>query len=182
MRPALRAFLALPLPTDLCQALAHAAGTLDGLRSQRLGTIHLTVRFLGDIENPEPILDAVRPVAAATPPFEFALRGLGAFPRLQRARVVWAGVEAGAEEAAALAAGIEKALRPLGFQPEGRPWRAHVTVGRFKVPRSLELPASLAGREWGVALAERLVLYRSELTPQGARHEVAGKLSLGGGM
>jgi len=175
-----RAFLALPLPAPLQEALARRAAALEGLRAQRPGTIHLTVRFLGDLEDPEPVLEAVRPVAAATPPFELELTGLGAFPGPRRARVVWVGVGRGAEEAAALAAGVDRALEALGIPPEDRPWSAHVTLGRYRQPRALPTDAAQAPDVWEPAPARELVLFSSTLTPRGAVHEAVGRLPLGG--
>jgi 2'-5' RNA ligase len=174
-----RAFLAIPLPLRLTTELAAVGAGLKGLRAQRAETIHLTVRFLGDIDEPAPIVDAVAPIVARTAPFELELTGLGVFPRPQRATVLWAGLARGADEAAALAAEVQAALVPLGFAPEKRPFVPHVTVGRFKRPQRFEPDEE---RSFGRARADRLVLYESSLTPQGARHQSVADLSLGSGM
>ena len=174
----MRAFFALPLPAELRQALARKGGAIEGLRAQKEATIHLTIRFLGEIEDPGEVLAAIRPLTDATPPFRFTLRGLGAFPNPRRARVAWVGVDEGAEAAAELAGKVEKALHRLGFSPERRPWRAHVTLGRFRTPRALVVSAEDRDRLWGEAEATRLILFRSELHPDGARHHEAAELSL----
>jgi 2'-5' RNA ligase len=174
-----RAFLAIPLPLRLTAELAAVGAGTKGLRGQRAETIHLTVRFLGDIEEPQPVIDAVAPVAARVPAFELELKGLGVFPRPNRATVLWAGVARGAQEAAALAGGVAEALVPLGFEPEKRPFVPHVTVGRFRRPQRYEPDTE---RAFGRARADRLVFYSSTLTPQGARHESVAELSLGAGM
>jgi 2'-5' RNA ligase len=174
----MRAFFALPLPAELRQALARKGGAITGLRAQKEATIHLTIRFLGEIEDPDEVLEAIRPITDATAPFRFTLKGIGAFPNPRRARVAWVGVDEGAESAAELVQNVEKALHPLGFSPERRPWHAHVTLGRFRSPRAIEISAADRDRVWGEADATRLVLFRSELHPDGARHHVAGELSL----
>jgi 2'-5' RNA ligase len=172
-----RAFLAIPLPARLRQELAAVGRNVERLRAQREETIHLTVRFLGDIDDPAPVAAAVAPVAAAHPAFDLALRGLGAFPNPRRARVVWVGLGAGDHEAGALAGGIDAALAPLGFEREQRAWHGHVTLGRFRSPR--RFPQADPDREFGRARADRLVLYSSTLTPEGAVHEVVEEFPFG---
>jgi 2'-5' RNA ligase len=177
-----RTFLAIPLPDAICRSLAEAGRAIAGLRAQRPETIHLTIRFLGEIRDPEPIVAALAPVVAAHPPFKLQLRGLGAFPDRRRATVVWARVGEGQMQAGALAAGVENALMPLGFERERRPYRAHVTLGRFRSPRRLSREALDPEREFGQAEADRLVLYLSRLGRGGAQHDVLQELSLTGGM
>ena len=173
----MRTFLAIPLPEPLCEELARFAGTIAKLRTPKPGTIHLTIRFLGEVRRPDRIAEAVAPVAAKHPPFELELAGVAAFPHARAARVVWVGLRRGDLEAGALAAGVENALLPLGFPREPRPWKGHVTVGRFQRPRKLQVPDPPP--EFGTAPAERLIVYRSVLTPEGAVHEALHELSLG---
>lgn len=176
----MRAFLAIPLPEALCEELARYAGKIPKLRALKPGTIHLTIRFLGEIRRAQEIVDAVAPVAAAHAPFPIGLAGVDAFPRGRAAHVVWVGLSRGDMEAGALAAGVENALLPLGFPREKRPWKGHVTLGRFARPQ--RFPPVEPRPEFGSATADRLVLYRSVLTPQGALHEALRELSLGRGM
>ncbi|MGH7162205.1 MAG: RNA 2',3'-cyclic phosphodiesterase [Planctomycetota bacterium] len=178
----MRTFLAIPLPPPLREALAEAARGVSGLRAQRPDTIHLTIRFLGEIEDPRPVVRAVAPVAAARPPFDLVLEGLGVFPHPRSARVLWVGLAEGEEEARALAALVETALRPLEMHPEERPWRGHVTLGRFRSPGRVADGVLSPARSFGRARADRLVLYRSTLGREGADHEPVESLSLGGGM
>jgi 2'-5' RNA ligase len=177
-----RAFFAIPLPESLQEALAVRARGVPGLSAQRVGTIHLTIRFLGEIAGPEEVLAAVEPVAAATAAFDLELSGFGVFPNPQRARVYWAGVGRGAAEAAALAAAVERALLPLGFSPEDRPFHPHVTLGRFRIPRPVPAPFLGVAPRLGAIRANRLTLYASTLRPEGPLHEPLRDLSLLGGM
>ncbi|MFI5403249.1 MAG: 2'-5' RNA ligase family protein, partial [Planctomycetota bacterium] len=71
----MRAFLAIPLPEKLCDELAAVGRGIAGLRAQKAGTIHLTIRFLGDVEDPEPVLAAAAEVAARHAPFDVSLAG-----------------------------------------------------------------------------------------------------------
>jgi len=178
-----RAFFAIPLPGRLCEELAAAARGIDGLRAQRPETIHLTVRFLGEIEDPDAFAAAAAPAVADCAPYELEVCGLGCFPGSRRpARVLWAGVTRGADETRALSAGLEAALAPLGVEPERRGYTPHVTLGRFRAPRRLAPEVLDPRREFGRTTAARLILYSSRLTPQGAVHEALHELSLGVGM
>jgi 2'-5' RNA ligase len=176
----MRAFLAIPLPGKLCEELAAVGRSIAGLRAQKAGTIHLTIRFLGEVEDPEPVAGAAAEVASRHAPFDVSLVGVGAFPDERRPRVVWVGLGAGAGEAAALAAEIEAAVVALGFPPEERPWSPHVTLGRFR-DRPPRPPPFDPKRAFGHARADRLILFRSVLTPEGALHEAFRELSLLGG-
>lgn len=178
----MRAFFAIPLPEALQEALAARARGVPGLSAQRPGTIHLTIRFLGEIADPAPVLAAVGPVVAAAAAFELELKGFGAFPDARRARVVWAGVGRGAAEATALAMSVERALHPLGVRPEERPFHPHVTLGRFRNPRPVPAPFLTGAAPPGVVRADRLTLYASTLRPEGPLHEPLRDLSLLGGM
>jgi len=173
----MRAFLAIPLPPELCEALAAVGAGIEGLSAQKPGTIHLTIRFLDEIADPAPIVTAIEPVAAAHEPFDMSLERLGAFPHERAPRVVWVGLGDGEMQAGALAAGVGNALAPLGFRREHRPWHGHVTLGRFRG----RAPKGFVDKEraFGRARAERLVLFKSALTPQGAVHTAVHDMSLG---
>ena len=174
----MRAFLAIPLPPPLCEELAAVGRGIDGLRAQRAGTIHLTIRFLGEIDDADAVAAAAAGVASRHAPFDLRLKGLGAFPDARRPRVVWVGLAEGAEPAGALARDVERAVVGLGLPREDRPFSAHVTLGRFR-GRPRRPPPLDPDREFGRARADRLILYRSTLTPEGAQHEAVADLSLG---
>jgi len=174
----MRAFLAVPLPSRIRRELAAVAAGVPRLRAQDPDTIHLTIRFLGEIEHHGPVVEALEPVVAAHARFPVHLRGIRGFPESRRARGVWVSVGEGQVQAGALAVGVQQALEPLGFPPERRAFRAHVTLGRFRTPR--RVPPELVDheRDFGRFSAERLVLYRSILSPEGAIHEPVAELSL----
>jgi len=135
--------------------------------------LHLTLKFLGGVEPDrlDTLAETLTTAVARRPVFALTVRGLGAFPSRTRARVLWAGVDAGAA-LATLATGIDAAVEPLGFAREARPFSAHVTLGRVREPRpNPRLAEALAlddvlGRQRVV----RVSLMRSELSPRGARY------------
>jgi len=175
-----RAFLAIPLPSQLAEELAAVGRGIAGLRAQRAPTIHLTIRFLGDVDDPEPVAAAAAEVAGRHAPFDVSLVGVSAFPDTRRPRVVWVGLGEGEEAAKALARDIEAAVAGLGFAPEERPWSAHVTLGRFR-DRPPKPPLFDPERAFGRFRAEKLVLFESVLSPKGAQHEAFRELALLGG-
>jgi 2'-5' RNA ligase len=178
--PAIRAFVAIPIPEPLCVVLGglrRAAPAGAPVRWTGPDSIHLTLKFLGDVE-PER-LDAVRGALSSFPwnlaPFAFTLSRVGGFPSLSRPRVLWVGVTAGAERLVDLAGRVERALGTLDFPREERAFSPHLTIGRVKAqgPRGW---AEAFARDAHLAPVEVLVseirLYRSELLPSGARHTV----------
>lgn len=146
--------------------------------------LHLTLKFLGGVEPDRlgAVATALAGAVTAGPAFHLALRGLGAFPSPTRARVIWAGVT-DAVEVAGLAARVEEALAPLGFPPEGRPFSAHVTLGRVREPQRDPVLATalMAGaeRELGAFHVDQISLMRSDLSPRGARYTALGSWGLG---
>ncbi len=92
---------------------------------------HITLHFFGqtDLQLLPAIEAAMRQTAARHRPFEMILDRAGSFGRDGRA-VLWLGIGEGAKELAALQADLERALEAQGFQAEGKPFRAHITVAR----------------------------------------------------
>lgn len=183
-----RCFVGLPLPEAWQQALGRVTRALSGRLASRVawtrpGNWHLTLKFLGDVA-PARVPDIA--AALARVPFTaFGLRlgAAGFFPPRGAPRVVWAGLAAGAEDAARLAAGVEAALAPLGFEPEARAFAAHLTLGRVKAAAAGEdwgkVAQALAGERWPEARAERLVLWRSVLGPGGPKYAALREFAAG---
>ena len=186
-----RSFIAIELPSDLKAALAAAQRELEltGVRVRWASaeTLHLTLKFLGDVERVRlvEVARAVEEVAAQRSPWQGELAGLGWFPKSGRPRVVWVGVGSGREAAIELAQAVERALAPLGFRPEGRWFHPHVTLGRVRSGRDLgALTAALrAGgdRRFGPFEADRILTFESELRPEGPIHTVVATAWIGSG-
>jgi 2'-5' RNA ligase len=137
-----RLFVGLPLPEE---ARAAITDVVDGVRAMplpagardvrwvRLDGLHLTLRFLGptDPHRVAPTIAAVEAVAAAADgPVDIELSGAGTFPSGRRPRTLWIGLSRGGHGLAALAARTEEALVGAGWEPEGRPFRPHLTLAR----------------------------------------------------
>jgi 2'-5' RNA ligase len=98
--------------------------------------------------------------------------------------VVWAGITDGLRELGSLAAAVERAVEPLGFEPERRPFRGHVTLGRVRSPRGCgRLARAIEGRghaRYGTWTVAHVVLYRSHLRRTGSVYEPLATLPLAG--
>ena len=176
----IRSFIALALPEDVKAALEEFGKALKRSNAEvswaRPESIHLTLKFLGNIpeETVEPIGKALADIAARTTPFRLQVAGCGAFPTIKQIRVVWAGLREDGKSLQALQKAVESAMIPFGFEPEGRPFKPHLTLGRARGRRGLQtLQEVLLAHQNFAAPAfdvRDVVLYRSDLKPDGARY------------
>jgi 2'-5' RNA ligase len=111
------------------------AGCTAGVRWVDARNLHLTLHFLGEVDEGRlPLLkEAIAPALAFDRP-RIGLAGWGVFPPKAPARVIWLGVAAGAGALGSAHASLAERLRAAGFTPEGRPFSPHLTVGRVKIP------------------------------------------------
>ncbi len=187
----IRTFVAVLLD-DACRAALDA----EVLRLRRVArdvawvapdNVHLTIKVLGGVEEERlgTVMTALDRVAGERRAFDLAIRGLGAFPTPTRARVIWAGVAEGAEPLTEVAGTVDRALVALGFEPEGRSFSPHATLGRVRAPkRQPALEAALgdaADRTFGRVRAGHLSLMRSDLSPRGARYTELHRSPFAGG-
>jgi 2'-5' RNA ligase len=182
---ALRAFLAVELGEGARRAVAAAAERLARevrgreVRWVRPESYHLTLRFLGEISEEQAARVAARVGEAVAPllPFELRLGELGAFPSARRPRVIAVSVvpEAPLLE---LAERVEAATLRAGLAPEARSFRPHLTLGRVRDRAHPDLGAAgpLPPEPFRVA---EVVLFRSDLLPEGALHTPLERLALG---
>lgn len=178
-----RAFVALELEARLREAMsglqARLRPRLGGIRFVRPEGIHLTLRFLGDTTPPQ--VETLRPLlaaaAAACPPVEVPVAGLGTFPERSAPRVLWLGLDVPAA-VHDLQRACERAARTAGFEREERPFKAHLTLGRWRdrAPRP-DLPPT----DLGSTRLDTLVLFKSDLRPDGAVYTPLARFALGRG-
>ena len=130
----IRLFVAIELPDDVREALTHLQAGLPGAHWIPDENLHLTLRFIGEVQEPavDELGEALWRIRA--PGFRLALKGVGKFGGMSRrspARLVYAGVEAG-RELTDLAMRIEHAITDAGFAPETRKFHPHVTLARLR--------------------------------------------------
>jgi len=177
-----RLFLAVALTDDvrhgLAAFLADEAAVLPG-RLTPPSNWHVTLRFLGSTEPQQrdrivAFLADHRPVE----PFTLGFAGLGAFPRASRASVLWLGVGPGAEQVASLAEVSESAAVAAGFDPEERPFHAHLTLSRIRPPVDVQRLVERVPRfPLGMEVAG-VTLYRSVMGEGPVRYEVVDEVPL----
>lgn len=180
-----RAFVALELELDapvrrtLAELQQRLGPTLGGIRLVRPDGIHLTLRFLGPTR-PEQIQALGAPLATASrecPPLAAHVKGIGMFPDRGSPRVLWVGVEL-PPAALELQRACERAARDAGFEPEPRPFRAHLTLGRW---RDRAARPALPETDLGPTRLQSLVLFQSETAQGGAVYTPLARFALGSG-
>jgi 2'-5' RNA ligase len=173
----IRAFVAVDLEPQTVQKIAEATVQLrprmPGIRWLPPTNFHLTLKFLGDIDEAK-----VAPIAAALERdlypfscFTINAKGLGVFPDPKRPRILWVGLVGG--ELNALASRVEKALAPFGFAAEKRAFTPHLTVGRWRQfdgsPKELgDEIEKWRGHDFGRSNVDKVILFQSVLKPEGA--------------
>lgn len=192
----LRTFVAVPLPTAVKEQLRRVQRYLEGAAGPSGVSwgdpqgLHITLKFLGNVQTDRvaAIADALRRGAEGILPFALTFSQLGAFPSLQRPRVVWIGATGAVDTLGALYEQIERELTALRFPPETRPFSPHITLGRVRDRPSPGLQQRLADamgqapalREPPTMLVEEVLLYQSTLTPRGAIYSVLVAVNLRG--
>jgi 2'-5' RNA ligase len=174
----IRSFLAFELPPEIREQIGAASTELRRLRLPvrwvKLDNIHLTMVFLGSVNEDviDDINEKVGRVAMGFFTIKTRLTGLGVFPNWRRPRVVWVGLNGDIERLSKLRDALQTELKPLGLREEARPFRPHLTLGRFKgaVDRDEELKWILDRYHdigSGMHTLHELVLFKSDLKPDG---------------
>jgi 2'-5' RNA ligase len=190
----IRAFVALALSDELREAVAAGIERLRALGSAvawvPARNLHVTLHFLGD-QSEERLMEAEAALADATAGrarFDVSFHGIGAFPGLERPRILWVGLAHGALEVRALQARVTEALAARGFATGERPWHPHLTIGRVhderRWRREADPPlrgalARAATTTFGTQRVAEVALMRSDLSPAGARYTLRRAVRLG---
>lgn len=178
----IRSFIAIELPGGLKLELAQLQARLKVDNQPRIKWVnpngmHLTLKFLGNIEPKmiDPITEAITEAAQKVPPFTLDVQQLGAFPNLKRVQVVWLGLGGEIDKIKQLYQFIETNLARLGFAPEQRLFKPHLTLARVgneaspdERQRFGELIASTKFETSQLIRVDSVNLMRSQLTREGA--------------
>ena len=177
----MRCFIAIELSQETTDVLRRIQDELKqsihGVKWVKPDNIHLTLKFIGDVEKEtlEQIKDIMTQAASQTEPFKIKLSSAGAFPTPERPRVIWIGIEEGKKESADITGSIEEKLIPLGIEKEDRAFHPHLTLARVKFLKdkssvknaltSLKVPQI-------EMTAEKITLFQSTLSREGAIYSV----------
>jgi 2'-5' RNA ligase len=178
----IRAFFGLPLPEAqrglLDRYLAECAALAPEFRWTPAANLHLTVRFLGQVELSiaEGIADQL--AASDLRAFELRLGDVGTFRRGRLARVVWLGLRSGAEEIARLADTVEAESGRAGLEAEARRYHAHLTLARARARDGAAMSALPPAPQLAGWRADELILYRSRLGRGGSVYEPQRRIRL----
>ena len=134
-----RVFVAVDLPDTVKAEMGKLIALIEalevrGVRSVRAEGLHLTLRFLGDVDSGDipSIISAMDTAAVESEPFDLALMGTGAFPNAAAPRTLWVGVEGELDRLSILQTGVQSALEEVGFNRTRERFNPHVTVARFR--------------------------------------------------
>lgn len=174
-----RLFIALPPPSPMRETLFDVQDGVEGARWQDDEQLHLTLRYVGEVERPMAediavVLQGVRALA-----FDLALSGVGQFDAGRRGRALWAGVTPH-NAVAALHRKVDHALVRLGLPPEGRAFLPHITLARLNKssgPTEAFL-ATHAGLASPPMRFDHFILYESHVGHAGAWYESVARYPL----
>jgi 2'-5' RNA ligase len=185
----IRCFIAIPLSDSLREGISALLDDLKKMNADirwvRPENVHITVKFLGDID--ENVLPAIREtlskIAASQKSFTVKLSGTGFFPDKRRPRVVWVDIQEyqGLKELNEI---VEESMVSIGFKREDKHFSPHLTIGRVRTQKNLssllEAMETLKGRDFGNIQVRLLSLMKSELKPTGAEYKTMAEFNLKG--
>lgn len=187
-----RTFVAINLDTETRSAgqrlIKSLSSITEGVRWANPETMHLTLKFLGEVDDRE-LHDVCRitsGVANQGKPFSLACQGVSAFPSVQKPTTIWMGVKDDSDTLGPMQEELESLFcERLGVPAERRTYKPHVTLGRItargiRKEELIEYMQSQAESEFGILRVEELVVYSSELTRNGPVYTVLATCPLGG--
>lgn len=186
MRPGKRLFVGVRVSVAVANALAGCAETL-ARRARDAGVdlrwvapinYHVTLAFLGwtGLETIDRVRDALAAAVAGQSRAGFRTTRLGAFPSLDQASVLWAGIEDG-PALIGLARSIGDAMAGLGFARETRPYHPHVTLARLRSSRAIrEIVLPMAEQMFGDTRFDAVTLFESETKSSGSVYRELEKI------
>ena len=156
---------------------------LTGIRWVAEANLHVTLKFLGSVEDKKvaQIMQALEEALRSVQCFSLLGKGIGVFPNIMRARVLWIGLQS--QGLHRIAEGVETALEPLGFPRERRDFAPHLTLGRWRNPglqpqKLKEQIERWQGYDFGQSKVDDVVLFQSVLKPNGAVYSPLGVIRL----
>lgn len=191
-RTPLRTFCAVELPDGLRSRVAERARRLRAEFSEarasweRPEKLHITLKFLGDIEpaRVEDLSLAAARAVASVEPFDLTIEEPGAFPPHGQPRVLWLGIVDASGRLAFMHNALEAECAALNFPRESRPFKPHLTLARIRSPqgaRELATAHRAIPFEPQRFKVSELIVMRSELSPGGSRYTPLSRHRLGSG-
>lgn len=175
-----RLFVALRPPPAIRARLIAAMGGVPGARWQSDEQLHVTLRFIGEVEAHVAEDIALALAGVRFPPVEVMLDGVGSFARRGRMHALWAGVSPH-DALAALHRKVDQAIVRAGLAPEGRAYLPHITLARLNASaRASEgFLADQAGLASAAFAIDHFILFESHLGHEGVSYRAVERYSLG---
>ena len=188
MSETIRTFIAAELPGKIISSIRRVQKDLRyygfKIRWVRPENTHLTLKFLGDVKKTdiEKVGEAIFESVKEFSPITLRAKGIGTFPGIKRPRVIWVGISGQLDQLIGLHKTLDEKLEAIGFPKENRSFKGHLTLGRVKAkidPKRLGVALNeLAGFESESFVADRIILFKSELKPTGAVYTKLAEASL----
>jgi 2'-5' RNA ligase len=176
-----RAFFGLPMPEPqraaLAEFLAACVEAAPRFRWTPAANLHLTVRFVGQVERE--LVESIADRLTGLPAFDLELGDVGTFRRGRLVRVVWLGLRSGAEPLTSLAVRVDAECAASGLAGEKRAFQAHLTLARARDRDGGVLPSLPPAPRLSAWRASELVLYSSRLGRAGSVYEPLRQIRLG---
>ncbi|MCX8092683.1 MAG: RNA 2',3'-cyclic phosphodiesterase [Candidatus Goldbacteria bacterium] len=162
----MRSFIGIPLNDIARDEIFKLYPDIKDLRFIRKENLHITVKFLGEIQEKriEKIKDIIEESCSDISKFKISCKRLSAFPSLTSARIIWVNVMDGADTIEKIYKKLENKLANIGFEKEKRKYIPHITIARAK--SSIDITEYLHNFEIN-SMASEIVLYKSDLKPNG---------------
>jgi RNA 2',3'-cyclic 3'-phosphodiesterase len=190
--PAIRAFIAIEIPSDIKTTLKDLQSRLKrnnptSIKWVEPANIHLTLKFLGNISTSQidPVTSAMQTSVSAFHPFRLQIQALGAFPNFNRPQVLWVGLNGDLKVLLNLQHILDLNLSRLGFAADERPFSAHLTLGRVRDTATL-LEKQNIGKTMAADhfesnsgfVVQSLNLMQSQLSSTGPNHTCLNSIRL----
>jgi 2'-5' RNA ligase len=186
----IRTFIGIELAKEVreraCDLVSKLYPLGDKLRWIQPETLHLTLGFLGDVEDRKiyEVYQRMEQACEGFKPFRFACHGLGGFPTLESLRVLWLGIQSDDDTLERLHLSVDMAIRDLSFPGDSRKFQPHITLARQKVRQPLqpELYDAVKSRLdfiAGPTYCNEVVVYSSTLEKNGPVYQAMARIKLG---
>jgi len=186
-----RLFVACEVPDDVKEAIGEVIETLrsrsgTAVRWIRAEGVHVTLKFLGEVSVRQlpAIKLAIQEAVVGHSPFELEFSNIGTFGGREGLRIMWVGIAGDVLRLEALVRAVNAALAVVGFEPERRPFRPHLTLGRVRdeIPTRQRAEIEVAVGKMAVPPSAwrtaQVSLMRSRIGPGGASYEVLATFPL----
>jgi 2'-5' RNA ligase len=178
MSETIRTFIAAELPGKIISSISRVQENIRSygfkIRWVRPENIHLTLKFLGNVKKAdiEKVGEVIFESVQGYSPITLRAKGIGTFPGIKRPRVIWVGISGQLDLIIGLHKTLDEKLETIGFPRENRSFKGHLTLGRIKAKidpkRFGDALIEFVGFESESFVADRIILFKSELKPTGA--------------